>query len=126
MRTVAQIKHRLEYNRHYLETHFDEITKAAIKRMVKHNELLLELQRYLETKPKKTFIEKEKNRVKRIIAAKESQFYHWRTTVLDDNTLSENKQRRIFCKESGITTLRKQLINLNFLLNENQEHPAFR
>lgn len=125
MRTVAQLKHRIEYQSHRLEFHFAEITKAERKRLAKQNAILLDLKSYLETNPTESFITSEKKRIHKIILAKQSQFEHWRTKVLVE-TMSPVKQNRVFCKETGITSLRKQLKNLNFLLNENQEHPAIR
>lgn len=124
MRTVAQIKISIKKNNNLLR-HFDDLTKSKIKQIVKQNEILIELLSYLQTNPKKEFLISEKIRLKRIIAAKQSQFYYWKTEVLDE-TLTANQQIRLFRKETGITVLSKQLKNLNFLLNENQEHPAFK
>ena len=127
MKTVAQLKHRIEFNKHRIEFHFNEISKAERKRLFKQNAILLDLKSYLETNPTESFITSEKKRIHKIILAKQSQFYHWRTNVIPEyNGFSPDKLSRIFCKETGITVLRKQLKNLNFLLNENQEHPTTR
>ena len=126
MRTVSQIAKMIDENNHRLRFYFAEMKKAERKRMVKNTETLLVLKRYLETKPKQEFVEKEKARIKKIIASKQSQFHDWKTNVLEDNTISIAKKNRLFCKETGITQLRKQLKNLNFLLNDNQEQPATR
>lgn len=122
MRTAAQIRISIEKNNNLL-IHFDDLKKSKIKQIVKQNEILTEMLIYLETNPKEEFLLSEKKRLKRIITAKQSQFYYWRTSVLTD-TISQSKATRLFCKETGITGLRKQLKNLNFLLNENQEYPA--
>lgn len=125
MRTVAQLTKIIDDNNYRLTFYFAEMTQAERKRMVKINEILLDFKRYLETNPKEEFVEKEKARIKKIITAKQSQFYYWRTSVVTE-VMTMSKQNRVFCKESGITALRKQLKNLNFLLNENQEQPAVR
>jgi hypothetical protein len=125
MRTVAQITKIIDDNNYRLQFYFAEMTRAERNRMVKRTEILVDLKRYLETNPKEEFIEKEKTRIKKIIVAKQSQFYYWRTSVLTED-FTPAKQNRVFCKETGITVLRKQLKNLNFLLNENQEQPAVR
>lgn len=124
MRTVAHIKKMIEENNNCL-VHFDDLKKSKIKQIVKRNEILNELKRYLETNPKEEFLLSEKSRIKKIIVAKQSQYYYWRTSV-NIETMTMSKQNRVFCKESGITALRKQLKNLNFLLNENQDHPSIR
>ena len=124
MRTVAHIKTMIDENNNRL-VHFDDLKKSKIKQIVKQNEILIELKRYLETNPKEEFLLSEKARIKKIIVAKQSQFYYWRTSVVTE-VMTMSKQNRVFCKESGITALRKQLKNLNFLLNENQEQPAVR
>jgi len=127
MRTVAQLKKTIDDNNYRIHFYFDDMTKAELKRMIKRTEVLVDLKRYLETKPKQEFIEKEKARIKRIILAKQSQFEDWHVNLLlEHREFSTEKLRRIFCKEMGITGFRKQLKNLNFLLNENQEHPAIR
>ena len=124
MRTVAHIKTMIDENNNRL-VHFDDLKKSKIKQIVKQNEILIELKRYLETNPKEEFLLSEKARIKKIIVAKQSQFYYWRTSVVTE-VMTMSKQNRVFCKESGITALRKQLKNLNFLLNENQEQSAVR
>lgn len=126
MRTVAQIAKMIDDNKNRLEFHFAEMTKAERKRMVRNTETLVFLKRYLETNPKQEFVEKEKYRIKRLIASKQAKFHYWKTNVLEDDTISLIKKTRLFCKETGITQLRKQLKNLNFLLNDNQEQPATR
>ena len=124
MRTVAHIKTMIDENNNRL-VHFDDLKKSKIKQIVKQNEILIELKRYLETNPKEEFLLSEKARIKKIIVAKQSQLYYWRTSVVTE-VMTMSKQNRVFCKESGITALRKQLKNLNFLLNENQEQSAVR
>jgi hypothetical protein len=128
MRTVAQLKRMIDDNNHRLTSIGLALTKREIKNLTKRNEVLRELMMYLQTKPKEEFILSEKKRLKRIIVAKQSQFYNWKTLLYgtDACAMSPTKQSRLFCKETGITPLRKQLKNLNFLLNENQEQPAVR
>lgn len=128
MRTVAQISKMIDDNNYRLKFYFAEMTKAECKRLVKRTEILVDLKRYLETNPKEEFIEKEKARIKKIIKAKQSQFDNWKALLYGTNAycMTPIKQSRLFCKETGITGLRKQLKNINFLLNENQEQPAVR
>lgn len=125
MKTVEQIKHLIEDNRHRLKYYHEEMTKSERNRMIRRNEIMLDLQRYLETNPKKEVIERETHRLKKIITAKKNQYHYWRTCVITE-IMSPAMQSRLYCKESGLTMLRKQLKNLNFILNENQEQSTLR
>lgn len=125
MKTVSHIKQQIENNNKRLKS-FDDLKKSELNKLIKTNAVLLDLKTYLESNPKEEYIISEKKRIKKIILAKQSQFDNWWSNTVLDNKISPDQQKRLFCKETGITKLRKQLKNLNFLLNENQEQPAFR
>lgn len=77
---------------------------------------LREIQFYLETKPKPSFVISEKERIKSIIMAKESHYQNW---LYEEHYrhLSNRKLKIQFNKENGIPHLKKQLATLNFILS---------
>ena len=70
---------------------------------------------YLETNPKEEFLKSEKNRISKIISAKEIQYDYWSSNVCPD-VIDVKKRRSIYNEELGLTSLKHQLKTISYIL----------
>lgn len=75
-----------------------------------------EILKYLQTDPNEDFISSEKERLSKIIKNKESQYGVWLFNFPNKN-LKQSQYKTLFKKEVGIDVLKRQLKNIEFLLN---------
>lgn len=100
---IKLMKQRKEANRSY----------SSIS---KKNDILKHFISYLESNPSEEYLKIEKNKMQKIVNAKESQFDYWSENVCSQE-VSITKRRSLFNKEVGITDLRRRIKTLNYILS---------
>ena len=128
MRTAEEIENEIDGNIEYLVRLQDKISqgrksdtetkrnKAEFNRVLKENALLREILFYLKTNPREEFIVSERDKIQKILQAKNEQFLYWKKNVCPAD-VPEKKIRSHYNKEQGILFLQKQLKTLNLILN---------
>jgi hypothetical protein len=89
---------------------------CSYRSISKKNELLKYFISYLESNPSEDYLRAEKNKIQKIINAKDGQFEYWSENVCSQD-INEIKRRTLFNKEVGITDLRKRIKTLNYILS---------
>ncbi|RZL47550.1 MAG: hypothetical protein EOP00_11615 [Pedobacter sp.] len=117
MKTAEILQKKVDENKNYLIQNRNSIGNRALNRISRENENFIEIIRYLQTNPKETFVISEKERLERIIKAKNEQYFFWRTNVCPDH-VDDKQKRSLFNKEVGINVLRRQLKNICFILQD--------
>lgn len=90
--------------------------KTKIKRLNKLNKELKLIVKYLETEPSEQYLNAEKQRLIKLIDAKESGFTKWCIYALEAKQLEEKKRLPYYEKLFNLKQLRIQLKTINFIL----------
>ena len=115
MKTVQQLIGMIETEKMNLEKSRKINHITAIKKAIKNIDYYKSILLYLERNPTEEYLLKEKDRLQKIIASKTNMFHYWRKHIGFE--LEEKKQVSTFNKENNITYMRKQIKNINFILN---------
>lgn len=115
MKTLTELRSEMESNLKYMAD--STLTKSKKTSASNRNKFLKQVLMYIELEPKESFLTSEKERISKIIKAKESQYKYWSSDVCD-KSIEVNKRKALFNKELGITTLKKQLKTINFILGK--------
>lgn len=78
-------------------------------------EFLKSVLMYLETNPRKEFLQSEKQRLENVIEAKNKMFEYWVKNVVPTE-IPEKSYRSLFNKENGITDCIRFLKTINYIL----------
>jgi len=115
MKTLKQLQDR----RVQIEKmNYKELSNKEIRKLEKELSNLIYCIQYLETSPRQEFIESEIIRVeKRIETVESDQYYAQWINANKDKHDSLKDPRKSFENEFDLTTLKKQLKTLKFILN---------
>ena len=113
MKTIENIKSDMNSNiKHSQEA---GISTRTYNSLVNKNKYLYSILLYLETNPKKSFIQSEVSRLEKLIGSKESQYSKWSKDVCPPE-VEVKKRKPMFNRELGIDVLKKQLKTNLFIL----------
>lgn len=110
MKIIAQIKQLLQHERQQVAT------KNHSKQTFKNIEYYSTILKFLEAGVSEKHLTKEKERLEKIIKGKEDNFQHWCNYV--GYEVEAKKKRQVFNQENNLPYLKKQLKNINFILND--------
>jgi hypothetical protein len=113
MKTTSLIMQEIEQNKKLMRENL--IAKRIYNKLAKKNSELNTFLLYLETSPSEIFLKQEKDRLIKLIEAKEMNYAYWSATVCPDD-VDVKKRRQLFNKEVGITKLKNQLQSITYLL----------
>lgn len=110
MKTTEQLKYMLQCERSQIAT------KDNTKKTFKNIEYYTIILKFLETGLSEKYLTKEKERLTNIIKSKEQNFTHWCDHI--GYEVEPKKKRQVFNQENNLPYLKKQLKNINFILND--------
>lgn len=116
MITVKQIQDRVsQINDDIVNRH--EVDKAFLRNAKIEKSFLHQLLLYVETNPSEDFLNKEKERLNKIITSLENGFDFW-SKHNKPTDVDAKKLRSYYNKEMGITKFKNQLKAVNTILND--------
>ena len=95
-----------------------KLNKTKIKKGRNNLTYLRFIKSYLETNPDESNLIRDRDKLIKNINSKQSNYDYWFKHIAPIG-ITKKKAEELFKKESGIETMKKQLKNLNFILDEN-------
>lgn len=114
MKQIEELKREVSENIKLMKQRKD--LGRSYSSISKKNEILKYFISYLESNPSEEYLKTERDKIQKIINAKESQFHYWNENVCPQD-VSITKRRSLFNKEVGITDLKKRIKTLNYILS---------
>lgn len=116
MKTIEDLKNIINQEQKFIEKQRElKITKGT-KPASKKIMLCKTVINYLESNPKKEWLEGQKFLLQCQIRNALEKYDYWLKHCCTENSL--NKQKNLFNKENGITRKRQQIRFINFILNK--------
>lgn len=109
MKTIAQLKILLQQEKQNVAT------KNHSKQTFKNIQHYAELIKYLEAGITESYLLKSREIITKIIKGKEANFKYWCDHI--GYEVEAKKKRSVFNQENNLPYLKKQLKNINFILN---------
>lgn len=114
MKNISELKQEILDNQKTMKD--EKTTNRKYNSLSKKNERIREIIMYLETSPREEYLKNEKTRMLKIIKSKESEYDYWSGNVCAKE-IETKKRKAIFNRENGLTTLKRQIKTISYILS---------